>query len=104
MATQYTRRLVIVVAAAAADACNTHAQAIDPDGGDRTFTVGLSATGSAPATHYWCGWSLVPAHDSAIRSRLAALVAANQARVYDGTAVTPDDVLGTLGLQRIGRS
>ena len=49
--TQYTRRLIIVCNAAVAAAANNAANQDDTrDGGDgsRTFTVGLSADGSAP--------------------------------------------------------
>jgi hypothetical protein len=120
MATQYTRRLIIVCNAAVAALANNAAnQADTADGGEgsRTFRVGLSATGDAPATHYWCSWSMRPSMATAIRSRLRerGATAAEVAPVADkGTpsstrfAVfdvadgwTPDAVLTACGLQRV---
>ncbi len=47
-------RIHIIIPASKRDACNnwmkTH---VDKIGGDKTFRIGLSATGNAPATHYW---------------------------------------------------
>lgn len=118
--TQYTRRLIIVCNAAVAAAANNAANQDDTrDGGDgsRTFTVGLSADGSAPATHYWCGWSLKPAMATAIATRLRAAgatvaevtpVALGQTpsstrfAVFDEAAGwTSDAVLTACGLQRV---
>lgn len=102
--TAYTKRLLIVVTADVAAQANTHAKGVDAAGGERTFTAGLSPTGQAPATHYWCSWAMRPAEDTDLRSRLAALVGSGKVRVYDGTTTTPGQVLQTLGLQPIGRS
>ena len=43
----------MIVTAADQEAANGYAASIDPDiGGDRTFSIPLSATGAVPATHY----------------------------------------------------
>lgn len=118
--TAYTRRLIIVCNAAVAAAANNAANQNDTrDGGDgsRTFAVGLSADGSATATHYWCGWSLKPAMATAIATRLRAAgetvvevtpVALGQTpgstrfAVFDEAAGwTSDAVLTACGLQRV---
>jgi hypothetical protein len=47
-----TNSVVMIVPAAHRDEMNALAAAIDPDYGDTTFSVPLSTSGSAPATHY----------------------------------------------------
>jgi len=46
--------IIGVKAAKQAAANNFWKNNIDLAGGDKTFTQGLSATGNAPATWYWC--------------------------------------------------
>lgn len=120
MATQYTRRLIIVCNAAVAAVANTAANQPDTaDGGNgsQTFRVGLSVSGNAPATHYWCGWTMTPSHAAAIRTRLRAAgatvadvtpivpgnsPASTRFAVFDASdGWTPDDVLTACGLQRV---
>jgi len=101
--TAYTRRLIIVVTASAAGAANARAKEVDPEGGERAFTAGLSPTGEEPATHYWCSWALRESDDGAMRTKLAAAVAAGLARVFNGNARTPESVLAELGLAMVGR-
>jgi hypothetical protein len=48
------RYLVILPAADQAQANVLAKSEFDSDGGEKTFSIGLSATGQAPATHYWC--------------------------------------------------
>ena len=48
------RYLVILPAANQAQANALAKSEFDSDGGEKTFTVGLSADGKEPATHYWC--------------------------------------------------
>lgn len=49
------QRFLIIIPAADRDAANSLAKAqFDTAGGEKTFKAGLSATGAAPATHYWC--------------------------------------------------
>ena len=74
--TAYTRRLIIVVTASAAGAANARAKEVDPEGGERAFTAGLSPTGEEPATHYWCSWAVREDEDSSLYAKLAAAVAA----------------------------
>ena len=121
MATQYTRRLIIVCNAAVAAAANAAANQGDTaDGGDgsKTFRVGLSATGNAPATHYWAGWTMRPAMATAIATRLRSSGAtvgevtpvaekgtpsSTRFGVFDvADGWTPDAVLTACGLQRVG--
>jgi hypothetical protein len=48
-------RYLIIILAADKVAINTVAKAeLDTKRGERTFSIGLSATGKAPVTHYWC--------------------------------------------------
>jgi len=95
------KRIIIVVKAAAAQAANNRAKEIDVAGGERTFTVGLSASGKLPATHYWCSWRLPDGDHDAIRSKLQAAIDANNARVFNAATTSPDEVLATLGLKRL---
>lgn len=120
MPTAYTRRLIIVCNAAVAAAANVAAnQADTADGGDgsATFRVGLLASGNAPATHYWCGWTMRPAMAVAIASRLrghgatlAEVQPVNLGQTPTSTRFavfdeadgwTPDAVLTACGLQRV---
>jgi hypothetical protein len=99
----YTARLIIVVRANVAAAANTHGRAEDEaDGGaGDPFRVGLSATGQAPATHYWCSWALRPAQVTNLNARFGALVDGTRVRVFNGNQQTPEQVLTTCGLQRV---
>lgn len=105
MATQdtaYTQRAIIVVTAAAVTTANGRANQVDRTGGDKTFTVGLSATGLIPATHYWCSWLMTPGEYSDLTTRLSGIPnAALMVRVFDGNATTAEDALAAMGLRRI---
>ncbi len=48
------RYLVIIPAADQSQANALSKSEFDSDGGEKTFSIGLSATGKPPATHYWC--------------------------------------------------
>ena len=53
--TAFVRRVTLVVEAADQAAANQQAATLDPDtGGDKTFSIALSATGANPPTHYAC--------------------------------------------------
>lgn len=109
MPTPFTARLIVVVTAAARDQAAARI-AQEPDAGEtaqaalKTLDVPLSASGSLPATHYWCSWSVRPA----LAARITAWVndpafparAAN-VTLFDGLTMTPDQVLTTMGLKRI---
>jgi hypothetical protein len=61
-------RATIIIPADRQSQANTIFSALfDPAGGDRTFTTGLSATGNAPATHYWASMAIRPAGLAGIR-------------------------------------
>jgi hypothetical protein len=72
--TVYTRRLLCVIPASQQAAANAAAKVVDPVGGERTFTVGLNASGrdtDAP-THYWCSWQMTPEQETQLRAEFAA--------------------------------
>jgi hypothetical protein len=100
--TDYTQRAIIVVTAAAVTAANGRANQVDRTGGDKTFTVGLSATGLVPATHYWCSWLMTPGEYTDLTTRLDGIPNASlHVRVFDGNVMTAEDVLAATGLRRI---
>lgn len=109
MPTLYTRRLLIVVSEAMAPTANTRL-ATEPEAGDtttdrqKTFTVPLSASGALPATHRWCGWQMKPETETMLTSWRASLTTTqrNNVRIFDAALNTPEQVLTTMGLRRIG--
>lgn len=96
-----SKRLTIIVSAAVAQQANIEAKRIDTDGGERTFTVQLSASGNLPATHYWCGWQMTDDIDVKLRRLLRDLITSGEARVFDGLTRSPEQVLTTAGLKVI---
>lgn len=121
MATLYLRRYIIVARADVAAAANLAANQADTnDGGDgsKTFTVGLSASGAAPAQAFICNWALKAPQAVAIRTRLqerGATVAettpvpagqtpaSNRFAVFDviNDGWDPEAVLAACGLKRV---
>lgn len=102
--TTFTRRLIIVVSADTVAAANAQAKTLDKrlaETGDQTFSVGLSATGQEPATHYWCSWVVQPDDDNALKNRLKSLSLVGKAKIFDGHKLTPEDVLQEMGLKVI---
>ena len=99
--TNHIKRLIIVVPIGAGAIANERAKDVDSRGGDLTFTVGLSATGKSPATHYWCSWSMTSDDEANIRAKMLTDELIGKAQVFDGGAMTPDDVLAATGLRRI---
>jgi hypothetical protein len=97
----HNRRLIIVVKAAAAAAANARAKELDSEGGERTFTVGLSTTGLPPVTHYWCSWQMDDDWDARIKENLQNAVDNGNAWVFNGNIRTPEWVLQQLGLKRV---
>lgn len=70
-ATQYTRRVIVIMTAADKDRANTQwKQAIDTVNGDRTFTTGLIDSNGV-TTHYWMSGLLREAEYAAMTNRLA---------------------------------
>lgn len=94
-------RQIIVVDARNQAAANTVSKQVDPIGGEKTFTVGLSPTGTAPPTHFWCSWAMTPAERDALHGGLTGLIEAGRAWEFDAAQSTPAQVLATMGLQTI---
>jgi hypothetical protein len=72
--TVYTRRLLIVIPAAQRAAANAAAKVVDPEGGERAFTVGLNTSGrdADAISHYWCSWQMTPAQETQLRAEFQA--------------------------------
>lgn len=87
-----TRQVIIVVNAAQAAQANAAAKTVDIVGGEKTFNVGLSATGSEPWTHYWCSWNMTAPDEAAIRKALEPLGAAVRFHEDAATAVNAEKV------------
>jgi len=99
--TAYTKRLIIVVSAVVSSACNDESKKVDTVRGDKTFTVGLSETGSSPVTHYWCNWVMTPEDETALKDKLKTWTDLGTVKIYDGNSVSPESVLSKLGLKTI---
>jgi hypothetical protein len=99
--TLYTDRLIIVVVASLQAQANSRAVEIDATGGLQTFTAGLSASGAAPATHYWCSWQLLPDERARLSQRMQSLGSGSKVRIYDGNTTTAAQVLAQTGLKEI---
>lgn len=72
MATEYTRRVLIVVPAPDRERAHEEALALDRHGGGRTFELALSATGELPATHYACCAALREATFATVQALVSA--------------------------------
>lgn len=69
MADIYLHRILVLIPAALASDYNAWMSGtLDPDGGERTFTIGLNATGNPadPVTHYVCCIALTAAQLRAV--------------------------------------
>jgi hypothetical protein len=99
--TAFTRRAIIVIPAARLGQANNLAAQVDTGGhGDKTFRgLGLSATGVAPATHYWCSWQLTQADWTSLSAKFPD--GSLGIRYFDADLFNSEQVLTTLGLQRI---
>lgn len=85
MATNHLHRLLCLVPAARQVAVNAWVAAnIDPPPAGPWFTVALSATGAAPATHYWCCSALTAAELKRWMMRLCALAGIGEPAGWDG--------------------
>jgi hypothetical protein len=103
MATQYTRRVVIVIPASYQSAANQAADQLDEGDGRFTFTVGLSPSGAEPATHYWASPALTETQYQQVQGMKAALFPDAQIFDWDMDAEPgkPEEVLQGLGLKTI---
>lgn len=77
--TNFQLRCIIAIKASRQAAVNAYwAANVDKDGaGDKTFVAGLSATGLAPATWYWCGTSLTKPQVLAVKNGLNLIPASD---------------------------
>lgn len=101
MPTAFVRRAIIIIPAAKQAQGNAWAMEADPATDGRTFTVGLSATGLDPATHYWCNWQTTQAQWDALTARFPD--GKQGVRYFDAETTTPEQALAATGLQRITR-
>src|SRR5687767_4331326 len=82
--TDYLHRFTVIIPAASKDAFNNYIKNnVDSVGGERTCTIGLSASGSAPATHYWSSIALTNQELLKIAQRLAILAGLSQPSNWD---------------------
>lgn len=110
-------RIIVVVRSDLALAANRASSRPDTDNGgagDKTFTMGLSATGVAPAQAFWCDWTLTNATALALQARIreeggtvaeTTLVpaggtpASNRFAFFDTQIWTPAAILAKLALK-----
>ena len=99
----YNKRLLILIRAEDQAIGNQAASQFEPfPGFGPTFTVGLSPTGSAPATHYWTSVQVTDATATAIVASQGAFVGSTISEYdLDEQPTFPDTVLTNLGLQRL---
>lgn len=97
--TGWKSRFIIVISALQSSAAAIKAKDWDPDkGGDKTFSVRLSANGKEPATHLACETALT---DAMLAKVLAATTAVGTMQVFNCQDWTFDEVLAHLKLKRI---
>jgi hypothetical protein len=93
-------RFLILVPVAQRAAANALAKAqLDTRGGEKTFAVGLSPTGRAPATHNWCSTLLKPEGAGRLQAAKADLAATVLAYDADKDPSFPRRTVEGLGLQ-----
>lgn len=96
------RYFYIVISASIQLIANKLADNVNPGKNEKTFTVGLSATGQRPATHYWSGWYLTNPERASLFSHLPDKgIFQGKIRYFDSNEYTPEQVLGVMGLKRI---
>lgn len=105
----YIRRAIIVIPASRQAEGNLLALQLDPIGGGQTFAVGLSLSGEAPATHYWCStvateaqWDdIIQLGSFTTEDPLGRYTDSNGAWLYDGDLWQPNNVLFDQSLARL---
>ena len=105
MATIYTRRVLIIIPAAAAVAANAWMKAnVDPVGGENTFAVKLNADGDVgkAASHFWCSIALTEAQWTAVQAEAPNWGATLKEYDLNTELNTPVLELGKAGLKRVG--
>ena len=96
-------RFLIIIPSAVKGSANTVAKAqLDLKRGERTFSIGLSATGKPPVTHYWCS-SVISDEVKEKVVALPDLVPSADIRAYDANndPKFPGLLLASLGLKQI---
>jgi len=63
------------------------------EGGENTFTVGLSSKGSEPITHYWCNWDMKQEQYDVIKAEFE--------NVFEIPVWTPEGVLQEMALKQL---
>lgn len=94
----FTKRGIIIVSAAVVAAANQAALQLDPVGGQFTFTVGLSADGQEPISHYWCGAGFTDGGWEQVQ-QLAAAFPPGTVHLFENGE--PEAVLSVMNLQRL---
>lgn len=96
------RYLVIIPAANQEQANALSKSEFDEAGGDKTFSIGLSATGKQPATHYWCSALFFRSGPERLQAA-AALFPDAVVADYDGDEDPgfPQRTIAALGLKQI---
>ncbi len=96
-------RFLIIVAAEDRERANAVAvDQFDAAGGARTFFIGLSANGQAPATHYWCSALFTDENATKLALTQAAFpLAVVQGYDADNDAGFPQRTISDLGLKQI---
>src|SRR4030095_369378 len=69
---EYSERLLVLIVGTVQDLANLQAGRVAP-GGEHTFEVGVSPTGTAPITHYWCSWQMTAEPSACFVNYLEAL-------------------------------
>lgn len=94
-------RVIVIIPASRRGSGNRAAKRYDRVGGERTFTIGLSKTGAAPATHYWMS-GVVDRAAKAVLDGVAGVIGAH-IELWDIAADPgrPDALLRARGLKRI---
>lgn len=96
-------RFLILILAGDKVAINTVAKAeLDTKRGERTFSIGLSATGKAPVTHYWCSSVIAEAKTERVTD-LSVQFPNAKVHAYDANndPKFPGRLLAQLGLKQI---
>ena len=99
--TLYTTQLVIVVTADIVAEARGFAAQVDPSGSPYQLFAALSKTGLAPATHFWCHWTMLAEQELTIKGKLNSLVKRNKVFIYDGHTIRPQQVFAQLGLKEV---
>ena len=98
-----SQRFLVIVPGEDRTAANAMAKSqLDPRGGEKTFAIGLSPTGQAPATHHWCSMVLKgDAPDKLLAARTQIATATILPYDADKDATFPKRTIAGLGLKPV---